>query len=823
MNPSHTSSQSLPIFSIAFTSAIALAYEILLMRLFSIIQWHHYAYMIISLALFGYGLSGAFIAINQRWLLARFSSAFLVNLCLFAVTTVICFLLVQQISFNPQELFWDYRQAAWLMLAYIILCLPFFFAASAIALAMARHRSMISRIYAFDLSGAGIGSLIIIGILFITIPINALYVLGILAMLVAVLACWELRPATVSLFRWFNSRATRRIIALAVIMIAFWTWSYDDLQLSPYKGLSQTLRITGSKIIAEHSSPLGLIDVVESPIIPFRQAPGLSLNASQEPPPQLAVFTDGDGMSVITKFPSSLNELAYLGQMTSAAAYHISKPQQVLILGAGGGSDVLQALLHQTPDIEAVELNPQIVRLVHEDYATYSGNLYDLPNVQIRIADARGYVTGSNKTYDLLKLALLDSFGASSTGLYTLHENYLYTVDAIKLYLQRLNQGGYLSISRWITIPPRDTLKLFATVIDALRDDGIERPAQHLLLIRSWQTSTLIVKKGLIDNTEITALKEFCEQNSFDLVYYPGIRQHEANRYNKLHQADFFFATQALLGEQRQAFVEQYKFNLQPATDDRPYYFNFFKWSTLPEILSLREKGGLPLLESGYLVLIAVLVQAMLASLVLVLLPRWFLLRQAKSSNPQISHSRIIIYFSALGLAFLFIEIAFIQKFILFLHHPLYAASVVLSSFLIFAGLGSGWSRRQHITTSLHQLSGYAIAAIVVLCIIYLLVLGMLFDSLMGLPVWGKIPIAMILIAPLAFCMGIPFPSALTRLGELAPRLIPWAWGINGCASVLSAVLATLIAIHAGFSTVILSAVFLYLLAYVSFPVQTVK
>lgn len=774
--------------------------------------------MIISLALLGYGLSGAFLAITQHWLLPRFRLAFLANLCLFAISSIGCFLLTQRIPFNPEEMLWDHHQLAWLFLAYIILCLPFFFAANAIALTMSCYRLSIARIYSFDLGGAGIGSLAVIGLLFIAKPLTALYILGILALFVSLLACWELQPEPRPFSGWLTSRSTHTLAAFGILVIAILTWTYEGLQLSPYKGLSQTLRITDSRVMAEYSSPLGLISVVENPTIPFRHAPGLSLNAQQEPPAQLGVFTDADGLTVITKFPQSLNKLAYLDRMTSAAPYQLSQPQQVLILGAGGGSDVLQALLHKVPEIEAVELNPQIIHLVRSDYAAYAGNIYSLPNVQLHTADIRGFVAGSSKTYDLIQIALVDSFGAAGSGLYSLHENYLYTVEAIKTYLQGLNQDGFLALSRWISIPPRDNLKLVATVIDALLSTGINNPAQHMLMIRSWQTSTLLVKHGSITQGEIEALKTFCSQNSFDLVYYPGMGQHEANRYNKLPQADLFLGVRALLGEQRQSFVDQYKFNLQPATDDRPYYFNFFKWSTVAEIFSLRHKGGLPLLESGYLVVIAILVQASLASLLLILLPLWLLLRQQESSQTKISHARVIMYFSALGLAFLFIEIALMQKFILFLHHPLYSASVVLSSFLIFAGLGSAWSKQNTTTPSLTRSTGYAISGIVCLSLLYLLGLGALFAGLMSLPIGSKVIISILLIAPLAFCMGIPFPSALTRLGVIAPHLIPWAWGINGCASVLSAVLASLLAIHAGFSIVIIIAGLLYLLAYLTFP-----
>lgn len=809
---------SLPVYSIAFVSAMALAYEILLMRLFSIIQWHHYAYMVISLALLGYGISGAVIALTQQRLLKHFSLVYLLNLYLFGFSSVVCFLLVQAIPFNPEEMLWDSSQIMWLSLAYLILSLPFFFAANAVALAMTRFRRSIARIYAFDLFGAGLGSLAIILLLFMVLPFSAIYILGSFALLITILASWEIKSGTITFRLWLQSKSTMIILAMVVMTIAIWTVSKPPLHLSPYKGLSQALRISGTQIISEHASPLGMLTVIESSTIPFRHAPGLSLNATQEPPLQLGIFTDGDGMSVITRYPDSIEQLGYLNQITSSLPYQISQIQRVLIMGGGTGSDVLQALSNKAVNIEVVELNPQLVKLVREDYADYSGNIYNRSDVTIHTADARGFITGSHKNYDLIQIAMLDTYGPSGSGLYTLHENYLYTVDAIKLYFQHLSESGYLSLTRWISLPPRDTLKLLVTVVDALRDIGIGNPAQHLLLIRSWQTSTLLVKNRPINKVEIAALKQFSDRNAFDVVYYPGIQPQDTNRYNKLRQDDFYEGAQALLGAGRENYISQYKFNLQPATDDSPYYFNFFKWSTLPELYKLRGKGGLPLLEAGYLVLVAVLLQALIASLVLILLPNWFLLRRKSSSGSLISISRIAIYFSSLGLGFLFIEIALIQKFILFLHHPLYAVSIVLSSFLIFSGLGSGWSKRFLNRKTAKQIASNAIAAISLIGIIYLLLLNSLFVSLMALPMWAKILITIGLISPLAFCMGMPFPTALTQLGMHAPERIPWAWGINGCASVVSAVLATLIAIHAGFSMVLSLALLFYLLACYFFP-----
>ena len=798
-----------PRLSIAVISAGALAYEVLLMRLFAIIQWHHFAYMIISLALLGYGASGTFLSLARQWLRHRFIPVYLVNLLLFALSSVTCFLIVQQLPFNPQEVLWDPQQPAWLFLIYLLLALPFFFAANCIGLALSCFPSKISRIYAADLLGAGAGSIAIVGVLFIAFPEQALLALGSLIALAAILAWLELKV---------RPRKVIGLLSLFVILPWCLPTDWTEPVLSPYKGLSQMLQVSGTRTVTEHSSPLGLITVVESPHIPLRHAPGLSLQATQWPPEQLGLFTDGDAMTAITRYSGDIEQLAYLDQMTSALPYHLNTPGRVLVLGAGGGSEVLQARYHGVGEIDAVELNPQIVDLLRNEYADFSGKIFEEAGSKVHIAEARGFVSSRDERYDLIQIALLDSFSASAAGLYALSESYLYTVEALKEYLHHLTPNGYLAISRWVKLPPRDTLKLFAMAVKALESMAITDPEQRLVLIRSWQTSTLLIKNGAFTAEEITALHRFCQTRAFDLGYYPGITAAEANRYNILKQPYFFQGSQALLGEQYKAFIEDYKFYLKPATDDQPYFFHFFKWRALPEFLTLRGQGGMSLLEMGYLILIATLAQAAVASFILILLPLIALRRGQKESMVGTGKTRGLIYFFALGLAFLFIEIAFIQKFILFLHHPLYAVSVVLAAFLLFAGFGSAYSYRFTAYEQTGRGIRGAVLAITVFGIAYLFLLEPLFSNLMGMATAIKVIVAIALIAPLAFCMGFPFPVGLARLSTTAPDMIPWVWGINGCASVISAILATLLAIHFGFTAVVLFALCFYLIAAIFLP-----
>lgn len=797
-----------PVFAIALLSMATLAHEILLMRLFSIIQWHHFAYMIISLALLGYGASGTAVTLLQRPLLRHFPVAFPAAIALFAITATTTFLIVQQLPFNAEELLWDSRQPLWLLVIYLILAIPFFFAASAIALALMRFSDQVGRLYAFDLFGAGLGGLLVIALLFLLLPMSALAAIGLIAAVAAVVAAMELRERR----SWITLALLLPLPALA------WLSATTPLNISSYKGLSQTMQIMGTELVETRNSPLGLLDVVESHQIPFRDAPGLSLMASSEPPPQVAVFTDGDNMTTITEDRGDPARFTYLDEMPSALPYHLNSIQTALILGAGGGSIVLQAHYHDVGQIDAVELNPQLADLVRGRYGEFSGHLYDRPGIRLFIDEARGFVGTSEQHYDLLQLALIDAFAASSAGLHALNENYLYTVEALQDYLAHVTAKGYLSISRWVRLPPRDNLKLLATAIEALRRAGVANPGEHLAMIRSWQIATLLIKNSPFETSEIERLKKFSKARAFDLVWYPGMVEAEANQYNHLDRPWFHQGARALLSGNADQFLANYKFNLDPASDDRPYFFHFFKWRSLDEIMSLRHSGGMALLEQSYLILVATLVQAIIASAVLILLPLVFLRRTRGNGDSTVKPSRVWVYFFAIGLAFLFIEMSYIQKFILLLHHPVYSVATVMTGFLVFAGAGSLYSQRLAERNQMKHATVYAVIAIIVFGAGLPVLLQIAQPFLLTLSLELKTLATLAVIAPLAFFMGMPFPLAMASLGKTSPQFIPWAWGINGCASVISAVSATLLAMHGGFSLVIALALLLYGIAAFSFP-----
>ncbi len=795
----------LPSISVALISATALAYEVLLTRLFSIVQWHHFAYMVISIALLGFGASGTFLALKAG-LIERFTGVYVTNITLFGLTMLPCFLLAQQFAVHPEQLLWEPMQMLRVTAVYLLLALPFFFVANAIGLALMRLRRAVPQVYAADLIGAGLGSIGIVALLYLLFPVNVLKGLSMLGLIAAVIAALELRVGRTGKVTTF---VIASVLPLALFVLPA-TWF--ELAISPYKSLSQQLNVIGAQVETTRSSPLGLLHVVASPAVPFRQAPGLSLNAAAEVPEQRGVFIDGDSLTPID-LGGEPEQFAYLDDLTSALPYHLNRPEDVVVLGAGGGGLVRQALYYDTPSVTAVELDPHVVELTREKYREFSGGFYDLDAVVVNVQEARGFLAGNPNRYDLIQVALIDSFAASSAGLYALNESYLYTVEALSEYYAQLSDGGVLAISRWIRLPPRDTLKLFATAVQSLRRVGVKDPAERLLLIRSWQTSTLLIKKGRFTQNEIASARDFCEERSFDLAYYAGMPESLANRFNVLPQPFLYRGAQALLSKASGRYMADYKFNIEPATDDRPYFFYFFKWKTLPEIISLRGRGGVPLLESGYLILMATLVQAVLISIVLIVLPLWKRMRVT-----GVRRGRMTAYFAALGFAFFFVEIAFIQKFMLFLHHPVLAVAAVLTGFLVFAGIGSYIAGRWQNRADTHKMVITAVGVIGVLGLIYTLVLpDLIFEPLIGVPTPVKLAVSMVLIALLATPMGMPFPLGLARLGEYAEKLIPSAWAINGCASVISAVLATLLAIHFGFTIVVLLAATLYLLAAAMF------
>lgn len=797
-------------FAVALLAAGILGYEILLARLLAIVHWHHFAYMIIAVALLGFGAAGSVVAVFQTPLLAHFRWAFGGAALGFGAGAPLAFALAQSLPFNALEIAWDRAQLGWLFALYLVLSVPFFSAALALALAFRAHAARAGALYRMDLIGAGLGAL---GMVFLldALPLaDALRVVGALGAAAGglVLLCGRAGR----LARGGALLAVAAGLALPAALPDHWLRPHP----SPYKGLSLALTAPDARIVAERHGPLGWLAAVESPRVPFRHAPGLSLMAPAGPPAQVGLFTDGGAPSAITRADA---DLRYLEAETAALPYHLVEQPRVLVLGAGGGAEVLRALRHGASAVDAVELNPDVLDIVRGVLAGSPGGQWEGGDVRTHVADARSFAARSSEHWDLIQIALVDSFSAAAAGVHALDESLLYTVEAFETFLDRLAPGGVLAVTRWLKLPPRDSLRLLWTARRALEARGVADPASQLIMIRAWKTTTLVIGAGPFAPDQIASLRAFANDYAFDLVWHPGLVESEANRHNRLAEPEFHRGATAMLGSDPAGFAERYKFALEPATDDRPFFFHTLKWSTLPELLALRAQGGLPLIEWGFVILVATLVQASIAAVVLILLPLLAIRRPREQGAETPARWRVVLFFASLGLAFLFVEIAFMQRFAVFLGHPLYAIAVVLAGLLVFAGLGAGAIDRLSRLARHRPPIVLVAAGIIAVGGAYLGLLPWVFEAARGWPTAARLAVALALLGPIGFFLGMPFPLGLKALDARAPTLVPWAWGINACASVVSASLATFIALHVGFTPVLGCALVLYALA-AAFPPQ---
>jgi Spermine/spermidine synthase domain len=816
--------------ALLLVSASVLSYQVILVRAFSIGQWHHFAYMVISIALLGFGASGTLLAVLERKrtsTVARFKisdeSWFAISATLFAIALPVSFWLTQRIPFDPFLIIWDWHQALYLGGYYLALCVPFFAAATAIGLALTSEPADCPRLYAFNMAGSGAGALLALELLSVAAVEWALVGVTALAQAAAILALFD--------GEFFIDRGARRRFAVAIVAImALLTLTFvfrpPTVRLSQYKGLSYALNLPDAKVVAERSSPLGRVDVVASPAI--REAPGLSLLAPMDavPPPQLGLYIDAESAGAITAFDGDTSKLNHLDWMITAAPYFAlpdAPPDlRVCVLGAGGGAGVLLALRHAARQVDAVELDPNVLQLLRGEFRDFAGGLYDRPEVRVHRADARAYVQAAHEKWNVIDLSLVDSFAASAVGVGAVGENYLYTREAFEAFLHHLRPGGVLAVTRWVRTPPRDELKLFATGVAALERMGLN-PAERLVLIRSWAAATLLVKKEAFTAQELFALRRWAEERLFDTSYFPGIAADQHNRFNVLERDYYFEATNAFLagGESREQFFRDYAFNLRPATDNRPYFFHFFRWRALPLMLRTFRQSSIPFSEWGYLILVATLAQAILLGVLLIASPLVLLPRRSMPNNSPIARPlagravrlQVFFYFLALGLGYLFVEMVLIQRLVLFLANPDYAVAVVLAGLLFVSGWGSAWAGRQlRKGTSGTRLACLAALIVAFVSTVYAFGLHALLTPLLGLPLPTRMVLAFAVMVPLA-AMGIPFPIGLRQLGQSRAELLPWAWAINGCASVLAGPLATLFALGAGLPALLLAASGCYVVA----------
>lgn len=779
-------------------SAATLIFEITLTRLFSLAEWYHLAFLSIAVALLGNAAGGTILALlgrTRRWRLFPWWGWG------FPLSLAGAYVLFNALPFDSYQFAWDPRQLGYLALQYLGLVVPFGFSGLCLAQWLALYPQETPQLYGANLLGSALGSLSLLGLLPLLGGEGTVMAAVSLAALAAILVevGWTQQRSPLSSLR----QGTAWAMAVAGLVLATTRPAWLQLHLSPYKSLSQHLA-AGARQVVSRWNTFSRVDVVESERI--HSAPGLSLLYQGQLPPQHGVLVDGDNLSPITRRQGEADE-AFLAYLPSAVPYRLRTGASVLILRPRGGLEVAAAVAGGARRIVAVESNPLVARVVGERYALWTGNLYHLPQVTWRIEEERSALERLQERFDIVLIALSEGYHPLTSGSYSLTENYLYTVEAASCALRRLTPHGLLVLTRWLQDPPSECLRAAGLVVSALEREGLGDAAQHLLAFRSWSTMTILASPSPFAQADIAAFLQTCAELGYDPVWFPGMGPELANRYNILPRPVYYEALRdLLLTPDRRAFYRAQEYDVTPPTDDRPFFGHYFRWRQVPAILRQWGKTWQPFGGSGFLLVWALLVFSLVAAGLLIGLP---LIHRPRELAPIRWLGRMVLYFASLGLAYLLIELPLMQQLILYLGQPTLSLILTLSALLLFSGLGSLNAGRFALRPVLIALLGLAA--------LYPFLLRALLSATLQLALGGRIVLALVCLAPLGFLMGMPFAGGMRRAEEMLPGIIPWLWAINGGASVVSSILATLLALAGGFRLVWSVAGLCYLCALAAF------
>jgi hypothetical protein len=779
------------LFSVSLLSAAVIAFQLALMQVLSMIQWHHFAYMVISVAMLGFGAAGTILAIfrkplvrNAYWLLPILMMCSGLSMALVTGLSQL-----PALRFDSYLLFAEFSQTGNLFLSYLFFMLPFLLAALSLGLIFLIYVKEIGRVYFADLLGSATGGLFVLLLISFFFPDQLPAIIALLPVIAGSL----LIPKD---HRYVH-------FGMAVISLVFICWKIfqpSKLVLSQFKDLSKTLLLPEASITWEKPSPYGLLQAVKSPAL--RYAPGLSLTATSAAEVHSAIFLNGDWFGVLLHPDTPM----VLDFTSLALPYIMRERKEVLILRAATGIDAAHALRHGVSKITATEPNAALVSKMREEKTDPAFFIWHDPAISMYTLEPRSFLMQDTGRYDLIVLPMVGSFGGSA-GLFALQEQFALTREAFREMWRRLRPGGAISVTAWMDFPVRSPLKILSTMMEVLEAEGIKDPSQHLVAIRSWGTISFVMTRSALNKTEISNIRSFCEERLFDPAVLPGLDTSERARYHQFEDGIFFsYLEKIMSGKERERLYDEYAFNIRPATDNKPYFSQFIKLNKLGNMSGSFSSRSIPFIELGYLVLVATLAQVLLLSFTLILLP---LFRIGWKAPGKFS---TFLYFSGIGLGYMFVEMIFIQRFILYFGSQVYSASAVITTMLFFSGLGSYASGYFQKTRKRLLL---VFAGIIVLLLLYSFLLTPILQQTASFSLIFKIFLLLLLVAPPAFLMGIPFPSGLLMVSRVHDAHIPWAWGINGCTSVVSTALATLVSVELGFSWVMIIAAAAYCLTVV--------
>ena len=766
-------------FTLFLVTAATLILELSMTRLFSVVMYYHFAFLAISLALFGLGASGQYLYLRKRMYTPTETPRVLSVAALLFSGSIVAALVVSL----SQAISIEYSTANILKLAliYIFSLVPFFFSGLIVSLILFQGARDISRLYFWDLAGAATGALLTVPILNAVGAINAQLVAALLSCVAAVVvgSVAKGRLARVSYL------ATAVLAGLFVINI-----------------VSPILKVRYTK-----GSEKRNVEFQKWNSFSFITVQGIEGQASAK-----GMDIDADARTYIIQDPFGLygtevikSEIART--MISHVPNILLKDAEVLIIGPGGGIDVVLALAWGAKSIDAVEINPIIVDdVMLGKYRAYTGNLYARPEVHVHKSEGRSFVARADKLYDMVQLTLVDTWAATSAGAFSLSENNLYTVEAFTDYINRLKPDGVVAVTRWLSAKPKEGLRLMAIAMESARQLGIVKAHQHIVIVGSnaipgteQEMMTLIFKNAPFSPQEVARLETQTTLMKGRMVFSPEMRVN--NEF-----------TQFAYAPDVQRFYEGYEFNITPSTDNQPFFFHALKGADLAKIMSLdleSRKNNIGLFN---------LYVAAVLSLILVLAFLIGPLVLSKAGRVMLGDwtaIRPLTYFVFIGLGFIMIEIALMQKLILYLGHPVYALAVVLTVILISAGTGSYLTRNHDHHTS-RRYGRLLFPAIIAGVVVVTIALPSLIETTFGLQLPWRILIAALVVAPIGVLLCQPFPIELKAVEHHRREIIPWVWSLNGAASVLGSVAAVALAMAYGFTAVLLIGAGCYVMAFLT-------
>jgi hypothetical protein len=805
------------IFLVSFA---LIALQLFYMRALSVLRYHHFSYLVISTALLGFGASGTFLSFMLPALRRRFDLWAGRFYLFFTVSIPASYLLTRLLPIDIRYLLYSGDQLLLLGIYNLLVFLPFFFGATLIGMFLGHYARHIPLLYGVNLFGSGLGGLGALGIMFL-LPAAQLPAAAVLFAFGAQLM-WGL------LSEGRRASGLRRellpglILGAAVCAAAF--LPFPGTGVDQYKTLAHLQRLErqgDAEQILTRYSPRMRLDVYRAPSLHQTLFAGPMTKAG--PPPQDVILFDGETAGTLfrTRTPAEAAIMEYTPQSLAYRLAGGSKSAATagerngeadersgsLILGEVGGTNIWLARRFGMERITAVQASGTLLSALKGPLADSGGAVFSAPGVETAEVPPRLYLERSGERFDVIHIASAEGMPAASGGLQSLHENYLLTREGFAAALERLNSGGFLAVTRGIQTPARDNIKLAALGISALRARGVEEPERHILQARNYLAVTTLVSPDPIGRETVAAFKEACEELDMDIEHYPGIDSSELSQRNRIDGPEgkpysyYHHALREMLSGREESFYRSWVYDVRPPTDDRPYFHNFFKWKSLDRFIETYRGSFLRRMELGYVVLVITLAEITVVAFVLILLP--LLRRKARAlRDPGAGGSRLptLLHFGGIGLGFMFLEMMLIQKLALFLGDPMYSASAVITAILVFAGIGSSLQGRMSAPPRRRIRSAAVLVAL--LAIGFAAFLDPVLDLFIGYSLPLRFAVALAALAPLAFCMGWMLPSGMELVRKNAEGLIPWAWGVNGFASVAAGPLAVMLSIAIGFTGV---------------------